>query len=305
MKSKAKYVDVKCDNCGNEFEKYISPSKPLKRFNYCNVKCKNSDSKWKLIGEANPNFGKSLVGENNPNFGKKWDADRKARQSEIIKSRVDEEYRLNCAKGMSGVIVSDETKKKRVDTRFKKYGKFGPDLVHSEESKMKIGKGSSEKFTDEFKAKQYETMVERGLWIRREAKDPYHFYRSLANWNCNVIEYKVIGYELAIKLGFYNYKNNKSGLVRDHRFSRYSGFQLDVFPEIIRHPFNCEFITLEENARKHHAKYIDSDSITIESLFEGIKTYNKEYKEQSICLEKIKQYENGLRYDANDYLKIY
>jgi hypothetical protein len=285
-------VLVKCDNCGNEI--YKSPCHVKRnKYHYCSQECRVAGMKGKGVGS------------DNPNFGKKWDADRRERQSEIIKSKVDDEYRLKCAKGMSGSIVSEETKDRRKKTLLERYGKLSNTTILSEEAKSIIGKKSSEKFTDEFKAKQYKTMVERGIWLPRESKDPYHFYRSLANWNCNVLEYKVIGYELAIKLGFYNYKNNKSGLVRDHRFSRYSGFQLGVFPEIARHPFNCEFITLEENARKHHAKYIDSDSITIEQLSEGIKIYDKEYKEQSICLEKIKQYEKGLRYDANDYLKIY
>lgn len=285
-------VLVKCDNCGNEI--YKSPCHVKRnKYHYCSQKCRVAGMKGKGVGE------------DNPNFGKKWDDDRKARQSEIIKSKVDEEYRLNCSKGMSGVTVSEETKKKRVETRLKKYGKFGPDLVHTEESKAKIGKGSREKFTDEFKARQYETMVERGIWIPRETKDPYHLYRSLADWNCNVLDYDVIGSGLFYKYGYYNWKTNQEGLVRDHRFSRLSGFNNLVYPEIIRHPFNCEFISLGDNARKHHSKEINSDSITMGELFEGIKTYESEYKEQSICLEKIKQYENGLRYDANDYLKIY
>lgn len=31
----------------------------------------------------------------------------------------------------------------------------------------------------------------------------------------------------------------------------------------------------------------------------------KDYPEQLICLEKIKKYEQGFRYNPNDYLKIY
>jgi hypothetical protein len=302
---KTNYVNLKCDGCGKEFERYSPPSKPIKKLNYCNVKCKNADHKWKLVGEANPNFGKSIFGEANPNFGKKWDSDRRTRQSDIIKSKVDEEYRLNCAKGMSGVTVSDETKKKRTNTRFKKYGKFGPDLIHSEESKKKIGRKSSEKFTDEFKAKQYKTMVERGIWTPREDKDPYYFYRSLSDWNCNVLDFNVKGVDLFYEYGYFHSKTNTKGVVRDHRFSRISGFKNLIFPEILRHPFNCEFILHSDNARKHHSKKINSDSIPIDELFNGIKTYDKEYKEQSICLEKIEQYENGLRYDKNHYLNTY
>ena len=283
---------VKCDNCGNEV--YKSPCHVKRnKYHYCSQECRIAGMKGKGVGN------------DNPNFGKKWGDDRKARQSEIIKSKVDEEYKLNCSKGMSGVTVSEETKKKRVETRFKKYGKFGPDLVHTAESKLKIGRKSSEKFTDEFKERFYENMVEKGIWIQRESKDPYHFYRSLANWNYNVLDHEVIGSELFYKYGFFHIKNNTKGMVRDHRFSRLNGFKNLVFPEILRHPFNCEFIQHGDNARKHHSKKINSDSITMEELFEGIKTYEKEYKEQSICLEKIKQYENGLRYNVNDYLKIY
>ena len=285
-------VLVKCDNCGNEVYKYPCHIKRNK-YHYCSQECRKSGMKGKVTGI------------DNPNFGKKWDDDRKARQSEIIKSRVDDEYRSNCSRGMSGKTVSEETKKKQIDTRFKKYGKFRPDFIMSEETKIKIGKKSSEKFTDEFKAKHYETMVERGLWIDRETKDPYHFYRSLANWNCNVLDFGVTGSDLFYEFGYFHIKTNTKGMVRDHRFSRLNGFKNLVFPEILRHPFNCEFIQHGDNARKHHSKKINSDSITMNELFEGIKTYDKEYKEQSICLERIKQYENELRYDANDYLKIY
>lgn len=293
MKKKANYQNFICDNCRNVFQKYMAPSVRVNKYNYCSDECRVTGMKGKGTGS------------DNSNFGKRWNDDRKVRQSEIIKSKVDEEYRLNCAKGMSGVTVSEETKKKRVETRLKKYGKFGPDLVHTEESKAKIGRKSSEKFTDEFKERFYENMVEKGIWVPRESKNPYHFYRSLANWNCNVLDYDVIGSDLFYEFGFFHIKTNTKGMVRDHRFSRLNGFKNLVFPEILRHPFNCEFIQHGDNARKHHSKKINSDSITMNELFEGIKTYEKEYKEQSICLEKIKQYENGLRYDANDYLKIY
>ena len=283
---------VKCDNCGNEV--YKSPCHVKRnKYHYCSQECRIAGMKGKGVGK------------DNPNFGKKWRDDRKARQSEIIKSKVDEEYRLNCAKGMTGVTVSEETKKKRKETLLERYGRLSNTTKLSEETKYIIGKKSSEKFTEEFKARQYETMVERGIWVPRESKNPYHFYRSLANWNCNVLDYDVIGSDLFYEFGFFHIKTNTKGMVRDHRFSRLNGFKNLVFPEILRHPFNCEFIQHGDNARKHHSKKINSDSITMNELFEGIKTYEKEYKEQSICLEKIKQYENGLRYDANDYLKIY
>lgn len=283
---------VNCSNCGAEIFKspcFVKKSKNL----FCGNECRIKHMKGRVCGE------------DNPNFGKKWGDEKKKLQSERTKSRVNDEFRLNCSKGMKGKKVSEETKNKRVETRFKKYGKFGPDFMHTEESKSKIGKKSSEKFTDEFKEKYYANMVEKGLWLQRESKDPYHFYKSLANWNYNVLDHDVIGLDLFHKFGFFHIKNNTKGMVRDHRFSRLNGFKNLIFPEIIRHPFNCEIIQHGDNARKHHSKKINSDSITMSELFNGIKTYSKEYKEQQICLEKIKQYENGLRYDPKDYLRIH
>jgi len=293
MRKEAIYKKFVCDNCKNEFEKYIAHSTRISKRNYCGESCRKAGMKGKGIGS------------DNPNFGKKWDDDRRERQSEIIKSRVDDEYRYNCAKGMGGKTVSEETKEKRKETRFKKYGKYIPDFIMSDETKIKIGEKSKAKFTDEFKNKQYETMVERGIWLKREFKNPYDFYRSISNWNYNVISFDVIGIELFKEFGYFNYKTNTKGMVRDHRFSRMSGFKNLVFPEIIRHPFNCEFLPHGDNARKHHSKKINCDSITIEELFDGIKNYKKNYQEQTICLEKIKQYENGLRYEPNEYFNKY
>jgi hypothetical protein len=91
-------------------------------------------------------------------------------------------------------------------------------------------------------------------------------------------------------------------LVRDHRYSRRSGFENRVFPEILRHPYNCEFITHSDNIRKQQNKEINSNSISLEDLFEVIKKYPQEYPEQNICLSKIKEYESGLRYSQDPYL---
>jgi hypothetical protein len=279
---------VNCSNCGAEIYKsacFVKKSKNL----FCGNECRIKYMKGKGCGE------------DNPNFGKKWDDERRKIQSDIIKSKVDAEYRLNCAKAMKGKKVTEETKKKRVDTRFEKYGKFGPDLILSDESKIKIGEKSRAKFTDDFKDKMRQTMVERGHWVDIKNKDPYLFYRGISDWNYNVLLYDVIGSNLVKERGFYN-KNNKKGLVRDHRYSRRSGFENMIFPEIIRHPYNCELISHSDNIRKQQNKTIDSNSITLEDLFDGIKKYEGEYPEQNICLNKIKEYESGIRYSQDSYL---
>ena len=96
-------IIVKCSNCGAEIEKSPCHIKRSKN-SYCNNQCRSSHT------------GSLMKGENNPNFGKTWPSERKEKQSEIIKSRVDEEYRENCSKGMRGKGVSEETKKKRKET---------------------------------------------------------------------------------------------------------------------------------------------------------------------------------------------
>lgn len=280
---------VKCNNCGAEIKKSPCHVKRSKNF-YCNNKCRIE------------NIGETMKGENNPNFGRTWPVERKEKQSEIIKSRVDEEYRKNCSKGMKGRSVSEETIKKRKKTLFEKYGKEHLGHRHTEESKILIGEKSREKFTEEFKTNFYQKMVEGGFWTAKEDLDPYKFYREISNWKCNVLNFEIIGKNKIKEFGFYNGKTNKNGLVRDHRFSRKSGFNLGVFPEILRHPVNCELIFHGDNIRKKQSKSINEDSLSLDNLVKLIKEFEGEYKEQNLCLEKIKEYEEGKRYERSSYI---
>lgn len=282
-------IIVKCSNCGSEIEKSPCHVKRSKNF-YCNNKCRIE------------NMGETMRGQDNPNFGKIWSADRKERQSEIIKSRVDEEYRKNCSKGMRGKGVSEETKKKRKETLLERYGTLSNTFSLSEEAKKKIGEKSRQKFTEEFKRRTYQTMVERGFWTAKEDLDPYKFYREISNWRINVLNFEIEGKDKIKEFGFYNGKTNKNGLVRDHRFSRKSGFNLGVFPEILRHPVNCELIFHGDNIRKKQSKSINDDSVNLETLFELIRNFREDYLEQTLCIEKIKDYTEGKRYEVGPYI---
>lgn len=282
---------VNCSNpsCKKEIEKspcHLKRSKNL----FCGSPCRIEFMKGRGTGK------------DNPNYGKKWGEERRERQSEIIKSKVDEKYREDCAKGMKGRSVEEETKTKRKKTLLERYGRDYNIPNHSEESKKRIGEKSSQKFTPEFQKKFYLTMVERGYWIAKENLDPYKFYREISNWDYNVLNYNVKGQELVKDLGFYNGKTNKNGLVRDHRFSRGSGFDLGVFPEILKHPVNCEFIKHGDNIRKRQSKSINSDSLSLEDLFQLIQNYEKDYPDQDICISKINSYISGERYEAGSYI---
>lgn len=282
-------IVVKCSNCGSDIEKspcFIKRCKNLFCGNECRIKFMKGKGR----------------GEDNPNFGKKWDEERKERQSVIIKSKIDEEYRKNCSKGMKGRDVSKETIKKRKKTLLEKYGKEHLGFSHTDETKKIIGEKSRGKFTEEFKLNFYQTMVERGIWTAKEDLDPYKLYREISNWKCNVLNFEIQGKEKIKEIGFYNGKTNKNGLVRDHRFSRKSGFSLGVFPEILRHPVNCELISHGDNIRKKQNKSINEDSLSLEDLFVLIKNFKIDYPEQTLCLEKIKDYGEGKRYEAGPYI---
>jgi hypothetical protein len=242
-----------------------------------------------------------LKGDGNPNFNNKWSEERKKNFSLFIKLKVDDEYRKKCSKGMKGKKVSEETKLKRKNTLLLKYGKLSFTEKISEETKLKIGEKSKLKFNEEYLIRVRKVNEERGVWIPLEKKDEYIFYRELSNWIYQVLTEKTIGVDKLKNNRLYD-KNNrdKDSLVRDHMYGRKNGFLNEVFPEIIRHPANCQLISHSENIKKSKKK--NDSIINLDELFVRIKKWNIPYKEQDICIDLIKRYENGERYNKNDYI---
>lgn len=106
-------------------------------------------------------------------------------------------------------------------------------------------------------------------------------------------EYK----DLLETFGIYNSYSNTKGVVRDHRFSRQSGFELGVFPEILRHIENCEILEHSKNIRK---RFKEKDSLSIDDLFKRIENTNHKWEEQELCLALIKEYKNGKRWKRKE-----
>jgi hypothetical protein len=157
----------------------------------------------------------------------------------------------------------------------------------------KIGIASKNKFTKDYLNKVRKTYEKLGLWIPLDQIKPYELYCRKSNWIERMIDY-VSEQELVLlkNYGMFSSKNSK-GVVRDHRYSRYSGFKNNVDPIILRHPANCEIILHKDNlskAKKGH-RYEDSDSITLKELFNKIINYQKQWKEQEKCIQLIKEYE--------------
>lgn len=276
---------VKCVECGKEYEVTAHYYIKLDRLTHKCKQCK-------------------LKGKGNPNYGNKWSEELKIEQSFIIKSKVDETYRMKCSKGMKGKKVSDETKEKRKDSMLKKYGRYSNMTGHTKETIETISTKSRNKFTVEYLEKVRKVNEQRGVWVPLEKKDDYHFYRGLSNWNGQILNENTHGIEL-LKYGeFYN-KNNrkKDSLIRDHMYGRISGFENGVFPEIIKHPANCQIITHSNNIKK--SKSNNDCVISLDDLFERIKLWPN-YIYQDACLSLIEKYKNGERYKKEDYInKIY
>jgi len=93
----------------------------------------------------------------------------------------------------------------------------------------------------------------------------------------------------------FNSYTNISGVVRDHIYSRDAGFKNGVFPEILRHPCNCQIMLHKDNTIKGK-----QCGITLDNLFTKILNFDKIWYEQSICIEYIVNYKQGKRW-VNPY----
>ena len=179
-------------------------------------------------------------------------------------------------------------------------GQYATQHPWTAEEKIQIGIKSAAKWTPEFKKKYQKTMEELGH-RRPIAEIPAaEIYYRLANWTERMWDRITDITEMALfeELGIFNSVNNPAGVVRDHRYGRWVGFNEKVFPELLRHPANCAIISRSNNCRKFHK---GDESISLKDLFTQIKNYTGIWDEQSLCLTLIRKYDNGARYAQEDY----
>jgi len=287
-----------CIVCGAEFEtnykqkKFCSSTCKFSPCVICGVPTKNkktcsAECKGKYLSITQQ-------GENNPNFGNTWSHSQKVAQSCLIKSKVNDNYRKRAGSANRGKTFSKERISAMHDHR-------SPDSYgvgvngHSAETLATISKKSKAKFTDEYKQKFRLKMEELGYWIPTSSKSDYAIYFKDSNWIAPMFDImQGQSNKLLIEHGVFNAFNNTKGVVRDHAFSRRSGFEANVFPEIMRHPENCNIILHADNVRKNTSATIHSDSITLNKLFHNIQhTMYTNWVEHEICLQLIKDYQHG------------
>ena len=235
-----------------------------------------------------------ISGENNPNFGNRWTDKQKEHLSKVVKTYMEEngeEWRKeNCGKSNRGKKRSQEFLDKWHSAR-KDPNYICPDF--SEEHKKAIGKSSSERMNDpDFLKKQRKTREEKGQWVSLEDRKDFQIYFELANWVERM--WDIVDSNELLELGIFSSFSNTKGVVRDHIYGRMSGFNNGVFPEILRHPCNCQIITHSNNIKKRHR---NDTQIELEDLFLRIEKYSKDWKEQERVLELIELYRNNKRWE--------
>lgn len=144
--------------------------------------------------------------------------------------------------------------------------------VLSYRTKQLIGVGSAKKFTPEFKKKRREAFEKLGYWIPLTNLPARALYFKQSNWTKEINK---------IFVGH----GDTLGLVRDHKYSRQSGFLNSIAPILMRHPVNCELLTHAQNITKH---FTNKDSISLAELIDKVLNYKGEWEEQKECVAIIK-----------------
>lgn len=106
------------------------------------------------------------------------------------------------------------------------------------------------------------------------ANNGLQFYRKECQFilNAKSISY-ITGYDRLLKFGWYHPIHNPHGLTKDHKYSVNEGYKNRIDPCLLRHPANCEFLTLRENSSKN-----DKCSVDLDTLKRLINKYNEDIK---------------------------
>lgn len=111
---KIERINVKCLNCGNQFESLKTMQKK-----YCSRKCADEHKKILYIGNNNPMFGKNV---NNDTRTKHSENAKIMWQNPIISNKIKKGIKEYNSKNEFPAGWSPESRQKRVNTMIEKYG---------------------------------------------------------------------------------------------------------------------------------------------------------------------------------------
>jgi hypothetical protein len=197
----------------------------------------------------------------------------------------DADLRYRCGASNRGKKFSKE----RVDAMHSNRSSESYIRNHSAEVREKIGISSKAKWTDEYKTRHKQTMIERGHWSADVSE--YKTYYKESNWVGPLVGLSDEEWFLVEEYGMFSRTNTK-GLVRDHWFPRKAGFELGVPSCILRHPENCRLITHSENIKKgfvDRKMSLDEKVKRLEMLLTRIELTTINWQEQDACIAYITQ----------------
>jgi len=281
--SKIQKTVLVCPECSTKFERY--PSQIRSTNNYCSKQCayKNMPP---CTNERKIKLSKLMSGAGNPAYGGgQWDDDRRARHSKTMKQAMKDPHR----RYVSGNANRDKKFSKELIQRMHAHrtpSTYGH--TPSEQRRKEIGKESSKRWADpDIKRRIVEggraTKEAKGTIIPRSMISPWKIYWQQAGWKAS--------YRYTQELNL-----QERGLCRDHIVGRKQGFLLGIFPEILRHPENCQVITLSENSSKARRK---ADPTQPDLLMSRIMEYKGDYPEHNLVVSRVIDYLEGKRYERS------
>lgn len=257
-------ICFKCDYCGNPQTEFTSKFSRRKRYNCSNKECIK--------------MAKAHVGELNYMYGKTHTDEVK----EILRKKAKENFSGKSYEELYGEEKSQNLKLTRSKT-FSNYYANNPDHINAFKGK---------KHSIQSLAKIKNAMVEGSHWRSNDQINDWEIYNKQANWKAPMWDLvEATCFNKFKQFGVFSSRKNPGGIVRDHKYSRWSGFNEGVFPEILRHPVNCQVLSNSDNAKKR-----SKNSISLSELFEKIKNFTGIWDEHYLVLNLIKQYENGSRW---------
>ena len=278
---------IKCYSCNNILSRHVSEfKKTIPKYLFCSRECKHKHGHLYPCSEERKKFySEKFAGENNPNYNNKWSEEqREALSEKCIERYKDQDYYEKFCDANRNRAWSEEGKKSLSEAVRKRM--IGLSRPHSEESKIKIGIKSKEKWTEEYKNKHKDTMIKLGYYKSEEDKTESEIYFNQANWIERMFDYITdpIQLEMLNSLGVFS-ANNTKGIVRDHIYGRVNGFKNKVPYYIVRHPSNCQLLTTRQNVQK---AWNGDMGISLEDLYQKILEFDMEWGEQELCVNYIK-----------------
>jgi len=224
--------------------------------------------------------------------------------SSYIGSEQYKEYSLE-KYGVTHPVKSKSVRDKISETCLSRYGvssSFGSSIVREKSKRTNLARyGNIDHMQNiDVKKKMINSCLASGKYFRLEDKSDWYIYNTLAHFSNGFSDLVNSENDRALIADYGIYSSaNKSGLVRDHIYSRRDGYDNQVFFEILKHPANCQLIQHKDNCSKK-----SKSNISLNELFDRIRGYKFSYHDHDVVIRLIDRYILGERFDIEKFKSI-